>query len=302
MSLLEKIRKNSTIKETSILSESILFNEQDMIPTDIPMLNVALSGKLDGGLTPGVTMFAGPSKNFKTLFGLVLSAAYLKKYDDAVLMFLDTEFGTPVNYFNTLDIDMNRVVHIPIVDVEQLKFEVVNQLNQLSRTDNIIIVIDSIGNLASKKEVDDAIDSKSVADMSRAKSLKSFFRMITPHLSLKNIPMIVINHSYKELALFPKDIVSGGCLSEGTKIQLADGSYKAVEDFIVGDVVKTLDGDKEVTHTWNPENLDDGEPECYEVEFDDGYKVICSQTHKFLIDGNWIQAKDLIIGMDSSVY
>lgn len=302
MSLLEKIRKNSTIKETSILSESILFNEQDMIPTDIPMLNVALSGKLDGGLTPGVTMFAGPSKNFKTLFGLVLSAAYLKKYDDAVLMFLDTEFGTPVNYFNTLDIDMNRVVHIPIVDVEQLKFEVVNQLNQLSRTDNIIIVIDSIGNLASKKEVDDAIDSKSVADMSRAKSLKSFFRMITPHLSLKNIPMIVINHSYKELALFPKDIVSGGCLSEGTKIQLADGSYKAVEDFIVGDVVKTLDGDKEVTHTWNPENLDNGEPECYEVEFDDGYKVICSQTHKFLIDGNWIQAKDLIIGMDSSVY
>lgn len=302
MSLIDKIRKNSTIKETSILSESILFNEQDIIPTEIPMLNVALSGCLDGGLTPGVTMFAGPSKNFKSLFGLVLSAAYLKKYEDAVLMFLDTEFGTPVNYFNTLNIDMNRVVHIPIVDVEQLKFEVVNQLNQLSRTDNIIIVIDSIGNLASKKEVDDAMDSKSVADMSRAKSLKSFFRMITPHLSLKNIPMIVINHSYKELALFPKDIVSGGCLSEGTKIQLADGSYKAVEDFIVGDVVKTLDGDKEVTHTWNPENLDDGEPECYEVEFDDGYKVICSQTHKFLIDGNWIQAKDLIIGMDSSVY
>ena len=43
-----------------------------MIPTDIPMLNVALSGDIDGGLTPGLTMLAGPSKHFKTSFALVL--------------------------------------------------------------------------------------------------------------------------------------------------------------------------------------------------------------------------------------
>jgi hypothetical protein len=34
--------------------------------------------------------------------------------------------------------------------------------------------------------------------------------MITPHLSLKDIPMIVINHTYKEIGLYPKDIVGGG--------------------------------------------------------------------------------------------
>jgi hypothetical protein len=73
-----------------------------------------------------------------------------------------------------------------------------------------MIIIDSIGNLASKKEVEDAIDGKSVADMTRAKQLKSLFRMITPHLTLKDIPMAVINHTYKEIGLFPKDIVGGG--------------------------------------------------------------------------------------------
>lgn len=285
MSLLEKIRKNSTIKETSILSESILFNEQDMIPTDIPMLNVALSGKLDGGLTPGVTMFAGPSKNFKTLFGLVLSAAYLKKYDDAVLMFLDTEFGTPVNYFNTLDIDMNRVVHIPIVDVEQLKFEVVNQLNQLSRTDNIIIVIDSIGNLASKKEVDDAIDSKSVADMSRAKSLKSFFRMITPHLALKNIPLIAINHTYKEM-----------CLSGETLIKTVDGD-KPIKDIQVGEYVYALSGIQKVTHIYGPADLNPENKRFLELTFDDGTVVKCTHDHKFLDENkDWVSAENLKIG------
>jgi hypothetical protein len=49
-----------------------------------------------------------------------------------------------------------------------------------------------------------------VADMSRAKQVKSLFRMVTPHLNLKDIPMVVVNHTYKEIGMFPKDIVGGG--------------------------------------------------------------------------------------------
>jgi len=76
--------------------------------------------------------------------------------------------------------------------------------------DKVVIVIDSIGNLASKKEIEDAINEKSVADMTRAKSLKGLFRMVTPYLKIKDIPLIGVNHTYKEQALYPKDIVSGG--------------------------------------------------------------------------------------------
>jgi len=84
------------------------------------------------------------------------------------------------------------------------------QLNNIERGDRVIIIVDSVGNLASRKEVEDALDGKSVADMSRAKQLKSLFRMVTPHLTLKDIPMVVVNHTYKEIGMFPKDIVSGG--------------------------------------------------------------------------------------------
>ena len=73
-----------------------------------------------------------------------------------------------------------------------------------------MIIVDSIGNLASKKEVEDALEGKSVADMTRAKQLKSLFRMVTPHLNLKDIPMVVVNHTYKEMSMYPKDIVGGG--------------------------------------------------------------------------------------------
>ena len=210
MSLLEKIKKNSTIKDTAILAKSKFFNEKDMVQTDIPVLNVAFGGSLGGGFTPGVTMWAGPSKHFKTAFSLIMAKAYQDKYPEAIILFYDTEFGTPKNYFETFGIDMNRVVHTPVTDVEQLKHDIMNQLGDIQRGDRVMIILDSIGNLASKKEVEDAMEGKSVADMTRAKQIKSLFRMVTPHLNLKDIPMVVVNHTYKEIGLYPKDIVGGG--------------------------------------------------------------------------------------------
>ena len=210
MSLLEKLNKSSTIKETAILAKSQFFLDKDMIITEVPMVNVALSGSLDGGLTPGLTMFAGPSKHFKTAFALLMASAYMKKYSDAVVLFYDSEFGTPQKYFETFNIDTSRVLHTPITDVEQLKHDIMVQLQQIQKGDKVIIILDSIGNLASKKEVDDATEGKTVADMSRAKQMKSLFRMVTPHLTIKDIPMVVVNHTYKEIGMFPKDIVGGG--------------------------------------------------------------------------------------------
>jgi RecA/RadA recombinase len=210
MSILDKIRKNSTIKDSAILSQSKFFTKKDMIPTTVPAINIALSGRLDGGLTPGITMWAGPSKHFKTAFSLLMAKSYMDKYPDAALLFYDSEFGTPQAYFDSFGIDTERVIHTPLTDVEQLKFDIMQQLQGVERGDHLIIVIDSIGNLASKKEVEDALDGKSVADMSRAKQMKSLFRMITPHLNLKDIPLVVVNHTYMEIGMFPKPIVGGG--------------------------------------------------------------------------------------------
>lgn len=224
MSILDKIKKNSSIKDSAILSKSKFFTQKDMITTSVPAVNIALSGKLDGGLTPGLTMWAGPSKHFKTAFSLLMAKSYMDKYEDAALLFYDSEFGTPQSYFDSFGIDTDRVLHTPITDIEQLKFDIMNQLTQFERGEHVIIVVDSIGNLASKKEVEDALDQKSVADMSRAKQVKSLFRMVTPHLTMKDVPMIVVNHTYKEIGMFPKDIVGGGT-----------GSYYSADNiFILG--------------------------------------------------------------------
>ena len=71
-----------------------------------------------------------------------------------------------------------------------------------------------------------------------------------------------------------------GCFSKNTKISMADGSFKNIQDVIVGDSVKTLDGDKTVLST---------------KEIDSERKIIinddieCTLNHKFLV----INKKDL---------
>lgn len=209
-SLRERILKTSTIKETALLSESDFFKPKDFIRTPVVNMNVALSGDVDGGLIPGVLMIAGPSRHFKTGFALLLAKSYLDKYDDAVILFYDSEFGSPQSYFASNGIELDRVIHTPITDVEQLKHDMMTQLKELTDSDHVLIILDSIGNLASKKEIEDALKGESKADFTRAKALKSLFRMITPHLTIKGIPLIAINHSYKTIEMYSKDQVGGG--------------------------------------------------------------------------------------------
>lgn len=223
-SVLERLQANSRIKETAILTESKLYEDHDVIKTSIPIMNIAFSGEVDGGFTAGETMFAGPSKHFKTLFVLLLASFYMKKYPDAVLLFYTSEFGSPVGYFDALGIDKNRVVLTPVLDIEELKFDLMNQVKNLVKGDHCIILVDSIGNLASIKEVADAEDGESVTDMTRAKALKSFFRVLAPRCAMKELPLLLVNHVYQEQKQYGKTIVSGGT-----------GSYYNADNiFIIG--------------------------------------------------------------------
>lgn len=208
--LLSKILKTSPTKNVSVLSDSVMFKDKDIIPTDVPIINAAFSGDLNGGISSGLTLLAGPSKSFKSNLALICVRAFLNKYEDSVCILYDSEGGITPDYLKSLKIDPDRVVHVPIEHIEMLKFDLVKQLKELNREDKVIIVIDSIGNTASLKELEDAINEKSVAEMQRAKSIKGLFRMVTPSLVAKDIPCIAICHTYSEMSLYPKQIISGG--------------------------------------------------------------------------------------------
>lgn len=241
MSLLEKMKKAGSIKSAEVLSESSYFMARDIIPTDLPILNMAFSGSINGGLVPGLTILAGQSKSFKTLLGLYCMKAYMNKYPDSVCLFYDSEFGITPSYLEQNGIDIDRVIHIPVEHVEQLKFDIVKRLDEVKRGDHVFIMVDSLGNLASKKEVEDANDEKSVTDMSRAKAIRSFLRIITPHLTMKDLPCIIVNHVYQTMELYSKTVIPGGTAVTYsanqifiiTKAQEKDGNELAGFEFTI---------------------------------------------------------------------
>lgn len=295
--LISKIIKNSSVQNAAIYSESELINgSEEFAPTDIPMLNVALSGKWNGGVPAGITILAGPSKMGKTFIGLIFVKAYLDKYPDSVCVFLDSEFGAGKAYFERLNIDTNRVIHIPLKNIEEAKFAITGIYNNLEHGEHVITFFDSIGNIASKKELEDAIAGKSVQDMSRAKQLKSFFRIITPFINMLNIPFIGVNHTYQTTDFFPQTVMGGGCLDGSTLLLMEDGTCKQIQNIEVGDIVQTNEGTGTVTNIYTPNEL--GLKPCYEIEFEDGSIVKCSENHRFWVNEKWVEAKDLLTGDD----
>lgn len=211
--LMQRMKKNSSISGANELSSSKYYDGSFFIdlPTDIPMLNVAHSGRPDKGMQAGILTIAGDSRMFKTGFMLEELKAFQNKYPDGVCLFYDSEFGAPISYFKSRGINMDNVLHCPIEYVEELKHDIAKQLKDLEEGDKIFIMVDSIGGLASRKEIEDAEKSDACpADFTRAKALNSLFRVVTPKLNKYNINMVVINHYYETMEMFSKKIISGG--------------------------------------------------------------------------------------------
>lgn len=193
------------------LEESQYATKEVVAHTDIPMLNVALSSKLDGGLIPGLTMVVGESRSFKSNFCVKCMAAYLRTYPEAIAIFADCEFGASKKLFSKYGIDPARVIHLPFEDVEEMKIKLTKLINSVQEGDKVFIMVDSVSQVASRKESEDAENEKVTQDMTRARALNSFWRIVTPKLTLRGIPMFAINSFYEDIGnQYAEPIIKGG--------------------------------------------------------------------------------------------
>ena len=215
--MLEKIRKN-TIVDAQILKNSKYFDSGKVHPTRIPILNLALSGRMrrigpkKGGFPKGIIQIAAPPKHFKTNFMLELMRAYQDDNEgkDYIIVLYDSELGSTLSYYEKAGLDTTRIDHRPIKSVEELRSDMANLLNDIEFGDNVLVCVDSIGMLRSNKETEDAKKEHDAADMTRAKALNSLFRIITAESAIKQISIVIVNHSYQTLELYSREVASGG--------------------------------------------------------------------------------------------
>ena len=285
----------------SKVSEGMLGSVNEYIDTGSYILNALISGSIHKGLPSNkITAFAGESATGKTFFILGIVRQFLADNPSGGVLYFESESALTPEMIEERDIDKTRFIQLPVATIQdfaQQASRVVDRHIEKSEAP-LLLCLDSLGMLSTAKEVEDITEGANKVDMTKARIVKGAFRVLTLKLAKAGIPLLVTNHTYKQVgAMFPQDIMGGGCLVDGTNIQLADGSLKNISEIEVGDSVMTMNGNHSVLQT---HDFDD--KELYEIEFEDGYVVKCSADHKFLVDEEWIRAenifKDNIVEVD----
>jgi len=222
-SLMQKALGMSTSLTATIAEQDDYIKKDFFQDTGFPGLNLILSGNaLNGGLSYGVTLIAGPSKHAKTILGLLALAKWQKDHPKGIAFLYNNEFGINEQYLINCGVDLSRVLHIPFSTIEDAKVDIAQRLdgvmNDKGKTDGgfeigdeVFWFMDSIGRASSKAEADKAQQGKNTADMgSRAKAIHSFFRVVTPKFNIKKMHFVVIGSSLDTLEEYSKRILSGG--------------------------------------------------------------------------------------------
>jgi len=208
------------LSKKSMITIDNLKNERSYIGTGIYILNALISKSIKKGGVPKnrITIFAGPPQTGKSY--IALNIARNAQKDGYNIFYIDTEFAIENTDFDMFGIDWQNEDKFKLIrsnKVENLKIAVVQILDALKDlhdkgidVSKTLFILDSIGQLASTKEVEDAKEGKHKVDMSRAKAIKSLFRVITSDLGYLNIPLVATNHIYMTQDLFPQEKQSGG--------------------------------------------------------------------------------------------
>lgn len=229
---MEKINPEGLI--ASINSERIKIN--NWINTGNYLLNAQISGTIFGGIPEGrITMFSGLAGTGKTYLSLnVCKSAQDQGYK---IIWVDTENAIDDKTFERFGIDPSNVLYVPMNVISELSTYLVNVLDSLieakaanQEIDKYIVVIDSLGNLSTDKEVRDVASGSDKADMTRAKELKRLFRVLTKKLGQLKIAAVITNHVYANIGSFyPSNTPSGGTgaiFNASTIIELSKAQLK----------------------------------------------------------------------------
>ena len=193
--------------------------EKVFISTGVYLVDAAMSGRLLGGgiATNRISVFAGESGAGKSF--MCFSCAKHAQKAGYCVIYIDTENAIDLEdlpkYGVDNSIDRFRLIRSnKVEDVNMLLTQLVDDLKTQKldgyELPKLLIVIDSLGQMASNKEKNDLLKGDIKQDMTKAKALGSLFRSINTDLGYLDIPLLVANHTYLTLDMFPKSVMKGG--------------------------------------------------------------------------------------------
>ena len=183
------------------------------IDTGSYILNALISGDIYGGIpTNKITAFAGETATGKTFFVLGIVKQFLADNPSGGVLYFESESALTKQMIIDRGIDPERMIILPVTTIQEFTHQALKVVESHTDTDKpLMLCLDSLGMLSTTKEVTDISDGKETKDMTRAQLVKGAFRVLTLKLGKAGIPLLVTNHTYKQVGtMFPQDVMGGG--------------------------------------------------------------------------------------------
>ena len=235
--------ENTTIAEDGLNSSEF----SGTVDTGCYILNAALSGSLYGGVPNNkITAFAGESATGKTFFVMGVVKQFLNDNPDAAVFYFDTEAAVTKEMMKSRGIDTNRVIISEPETIQKFRHTALQIIDNYSKTSEkqrppMMMVLDSLGQLSTTKEVEDTASGSETKDMTKAAVLKATFRVLNLKLAKINVPLLVTNHVYDVVGSYiPMKEMSGGSGLKYTASQIVFLGKKKEKDGtdVVGNIIK----------------------------------------------------------------
>jgi RecA/RadA recombinase len=248
MGFLDSVVKDSKNEFASFASEGIAAGDvESFVDTGSYIFNALVSGSIYGGIPSNkITALAGESGTGKTFFCLSVVRNFLDIDPDAGVIYFETESAISKQMIESRGIDSKRMVIMPVNTIEEFRttsIRIVDKYMEQPKEERkpLMFVLDSLGMLATNKEVEDASNDKNVRDMTKAQLVKSVFRILTLKIGKANIPMIVTNHTYDVVGAYvpTKEMGGGSGLKYSASTIVYLGKKKEKDGTtLVGNIIK----------------------------------------------------------------
>ena len=187
------------------------------IDTGSYILNAVLSGSIYGGVPNNkITAFAGEAATGKTFFVLGLVRKFLEDNKNAAVFYYDTEAAVTREMMESRGIDVKRVIIVEPETIQDFRRHALNVLDKYIKENEkdrppMMLVLDSLAQLTSIKELTDSTEGKDTRDMTKAQLLKATFRALNLRLAKARVPLLITNHVYDVIGSYvPTKEMGGG--------------------------------------------------------------------------------------------
>ena len=211
-SLVKQLLKESDNDLASVVSSGIVGDCSTYISTGSYSLNALLSGSMYGGVPSNkITCLAGQESVGKTFFALSIAKNFLEENKENVIVYFESEGALTTNMITERGLDPDRFIVLPVATVEEFRTQCIKMVDGLDKDTKVMMFLDSLGNLSTRKEMEDSASGSDKRDMTRAPVVRGTFRTIALKLATKNIPLIITNHTYEKVGAYvPTQEISGG--------------------------------------------------------------------------------------------